>query len=61
MLKEVIITGIKSDVPNKGIITCFTMGVHDYIPRQFTAPIKDFHFFEQCMVCSTIICIDFDY
>lgn len=52
---KVIITAIKSNVPSNGMITVFTLGYEDFIPRAFVTPSKSIKDLEQAMITTTPI------
>lgn len=52
---KVIITAIKSNVPSDGMITVFTLGYEDFIPRTFVTPSKSIKDLEQAMITTTPI------
>lgn len=52
---KVIITAMKSNVPSNGMITVFTLGYEDFIPREFVTPAESIKDLEQAMVTTTPI------
>lgn len=46
---------MKSNVPSNGMITVFTLGYEDFIPREFVTPAESIKDLEQAMVTTTPI------
>lgn len=52
---KVIITAMKSNIPSDGMITVFTLGYEDFIPREFVTSAESIKDLEQAMVTTTPI------